>query len=361
MIYALTNGLLYLCFSILLGGSILGLIPQGRNIAFTLSRKTLILFVGFIPLLAVFPIVDLASGLNEHQEGGLFSSFLYVLREIETGKAWSTLLLLTIFYIGVTLSVKSRAITCTLSLLLVVGMVFTQGVVGHSSSMVGPMGAMSHIIHLMAVCSWAGILLVISWFAKHEENWLAFVRWFTIFAVVCMMLITVTGIFMSFTLTESIAGSWSLPYGQALLMKHLLFFALFVFAFINGFLVKKKVKQTPSFSPRRWWKAESVLVLSIFSMTGFMTEQEPPHDIAGTLSREGPSILFQTFTSIDISSEFLIEPNVMSVFFLLLAVVFFFAMFLLFKKSDSAIGTLLMSLIAVLSLYIALMNSVSSV
>ncbi|WP_159462156.1 copper resistance D family protein [Halobacillus sp. Marseille-P3879] len=121
-----------------------------------------------------------------------------------------------------------------------------------------------------------------------EENpqitltWYAFIEWFTFFAIGCIVLLSFTGMFMSFSLTESVVSSWTLPYGQALLIKYLLFLILLVFAFINGFLIRQKVKNNPHFSPRPWWKAESAIVLAIFSITGFMTEQEPPHNLEPT-------------------------------------------------------------------------------
>ena len=58
---------------------------------------------------------------------------------------------------------------------------------------------------------------------------------------------------------EDYPNSWMLPYGQALLIKHLLIIPLFVYAMINGLLIKKKIKKDIHFNPKPWeeWKVSS--------------------------------------------------------------------------------------------------------
>ena len=62
------------------------------------------------------------------------------------------------------------------------------------------------------------------------------------------------------------ANAWMLPYGQALLIKHLLIIPLLAYAFINSILIRKKIKNNDSFNPRPWTKAESLIVFLIFSV-----------------------------------------------------------------------------------------------
>ncbi|MFG6148017.1 copper resistance D family protein [Halobacillus sp. B23F22_1] len=320
----------------------------------------MIIIGALLPILSLFPIIALTLNIHMYQEESYLSSFFYVLKELETGRAWVTLTFFSLLYIGVIATVKSRPAAFTTSLFLVLGMILTQGVVGHAANMSSYPGALAHIVHLLAICSWAGILLVVSWFSKNEKNWDAFVEWYTFIAIGCVVMLTFTGLFMSFSLTESIVQSWILPYGQALLLKQLLFLALLLFAFINGFLIRKKVETSPSFSPKKWWRAESIIILTIFSLTGFMSEKEPPHNIEQALNREETSILFQTFMSVNIGEELSLSPSIIGLFFMVLAGLFFLFTYLLFSRQESAAGALIMSGIAVISLYIGLMNSVES-
>ncbi|WP_179133980.1 copper resistance D family protein [Halobacillus massiliensis] len=336
------------------------MLPKDSIVKTTITRKTLIVTAAFIPVLAAFPIIELAIAINEYQSGGLLESFNYVIHHIETGQAWAALVFLTLLFAAAMFLIKNTGTAYFTGLFILLGIILTQSVVGHSAIMASYQGALSHTLHLLAVCLWAGILLAVSWFSKNEQNWQAFVEWFTFMAVASIVFITFTGLIMTFTLTESIVSSWMLSYGQALLLKHILFIALLLFAFINGFLIRKKVQEKPSFSPRIWWRAESVIILLIFCITGFMTEQEPPHNIEQTLNRENASVLFQTFASVDIQPALVFAPNLLSLFFFILAGFFLFSIFVMFKKRDSAIGALAMAVIAVFSLYIGLMSSVTS-
>ncbi|MCP3028130.1 copper resistance D family protein [Halobacillus sp. A5] len=360
MSYALTNGLIYVCFAIIFGGSILALIPNVLKVEVTLSRKTLVMAGALVPVLAVVPVLILTGNVNKYQDYGVVSSFLFVVQEIETGRAWTVLLVFSILYIIIMAFVKNRVAVYTAGLFLAVGMVLTQSIVGHAANMASYPGALSHTVHMAAVSCWAGILLVVSWFSKNDDNWQAFIDWFTFIAIGCIFMLSFTGLFMSFTLTDGIVQSWVMPYGQALLIKHLFFLILLLFAFINGFLIRKKVKQSYTFSPRKWWKAESVIVLAVFGLTGFMSETEPPHNAVQTMSNEDSSILFRTFASVDAGNDIYLSPDLMSVFFFLISFLFIVLTILLFSNRNSAGGALLMSVLAVFSLYIGLMSSLES-
>ncbi|MGP4075871.1 copper resistance D family protein [Halobacillus sp. K22] len=361
MIYALTNGGLYVCFSILLGTNILALLSPSHKVEIAIRRHILILLAVLIPVITIIPVLELTITLGGYRDTGLLSSFIHVLTELDSGRVWGTLLLLVLFYIGINLFSTQSKVTYIAGIFLIVAMVFVHCTSGHGANIEGYKGTLYHTFHMLAVCAWAGILLVVSWFSSNDENWRPFVHWFTRFAVVSVLILTITGIIMSFLFTESIVSSWTLPYGQALLIKHLLFFAMLIFAFMNGFLIKKKVKNSPSFSPRRWWRAESFLILSIFSVTGFMTEQETPQNIAQSLSRQDPSILFQTFTSVDVSHELMLSPNLMSVLFVFVSLFFTAMTIYSFIKRESTLVALFMVAMAVFSLYVSLMNSVANV
>jgi putative copper export protein len=360
VIYALTNGGLYLCLSILLGISVLALIPEEGKVKLAIPGNIGTLLAIGVSFFAMVPIIDLATSLQEYREGGWLSSFTYVITNIEGGRTWLLLLLLAFLYMVIVNTIHKKRVAASLGLLLVMAMIVLQSLIGHSASMNSVQGAMFHTIHFLAVGIWSGILLVVSLFTTEEGNWQNFVGWFTKVAFGCMVWIALTGIVMSLTLTENLVSSWMFSYGQALLLKHLLFIVLLLFAFVNGFLMKSLVEKRPSFSPRRWWKVESLLVLFVYTITGYMTEQEPPRDISQMLSEHEPSLLFRTFTKMDGYGPLTLVPNVMGLLFLIIGGVFLFFVWLMIKR-NSVVGALFVSLMVVWSLYLGLISSVELV
>ncbi|SFJ88185.1 putative copper resistance protein D [Halobacillus dabanensis] len=357
MIYAWTNGGLYLCLSILLGISILAFIPVERKVKLAIPGNIGILLSIGVPIFAMVPIIDLATSLQEYREGGWLSSFIYVLTNIEGGRAWLLLLFLALLHVVILNTIHRKRLADSLSLFLIIAMIVLQSLIGHSASMNSVQGAVFHTVHFLAVGIWSGILLVVSLFSTDEGNWQNFVGWFTKVAVGCMVWIALTGIVMSLALTENLVSSWIFSYGQSLLLKHLLFIVLLGFALVNGFLMKKLVENRPSFSPRRWWRAESLLVLLVYTITGYMTEQEPPRDISQMLNEQDPSFLFRSFTMMESYGPLILAPNVISVLFMIIAGAFLFLAWSMVKR-DSVSGALFVSLLFVSSLYLGLMSGV---
>lgn len=360
MIYAVTNGLLYVCFAILIGAHLLSLFPEDMRMHIKVRKRILIGVNSAIPILAAIPVIDLVNTISKYRVDNSFTNFIYVIKEIEIGRAWFTLLLLSIFHLFILVIRKNKIIYPVIGLLLMLGIVLTQSVVGHAASMASYPGALSHTIHLLAVCFWAGTLFVVSWFANDDTHWQSFVNWFSIMALICFVFVTFTGLFMSFSLTEgTFVSSWQVSYGQALLIKHLLYVALLLFVFINAVLINRKVKKSAEFSPKHWWRAESAIILLIFTVTGFMSEQEPPLDIGKVVNSTDSSVLFRTFASVNIGDTVLLSPNIMGVFFILLSVVFLFSTLFVFWYQEKVMSALLMIGLAIFSLYLGLMSSVT--
>ncbi|MYL48946.1 hypothetical protein GLV98_05590 [Halobacillus litoralis] len=354
MIHALTNGGLYACLSILIGASILSL--SDEKLAH--RKKTWTLVTLTVPVLALFPIIELSVMLQGYRDGSFLSSLIHVVTQLKGGQAWLLLFSLSVLHVVLLNTVKSPKIVYSFSLLFIVGMILTQSITGHSASTNSLQGALFHTIHFIAVGVWSGILLVVSFFSDREHRWESFVNWFTKVAIGCMVWIMLTGVAMSLLLSESIVGSWMLSYGQALLVKHLLFIVLLLFAFVNGFLMKRLVAEDPDFSPKRWWKAESILVVFVYTITGYMTEQETPHNIAQTLEQQEPSVLFRLFTTVDGVGPLTLAPNLISVASLALSFIFLLFTGVMIKRNSLA-GTFFISAMVVWCLYLGLMSSVS--
>ncbi|SDH86316.1 putative copper resistance protein D [Alteribacillus persepolensis] len=365
MIFAVSNGLLYVCFALVIGHCILSMLPEDKKPRVVVPKKWQVGSVLLIPMLSLPPVLHVTLNMNEYREESFISSFIYVLMEIELGRAWTALLLLVIIFAALMWLLPKRrddSYVNLAGLLLVFGMIVTQGVVGHSANMASYPGATSHILHLMAVSTWVGILMIVSWFAVNDENWEGFVDWFTPIAVICVIVVSFSGVFMTFFLTENIMNSWMLTYGQALLFKHLLFIPLMVYACINGFLMRRKVKNTPTVSPRSWWRAESLIIMAVFVITGFMSEQEPPQNIAQTLNREGSSILFQSLVTFPVNSdtELFFHLHWFSLLFFLIGIVFLLLVIYVFYKNDTITGSIVFGVLAVISIYFGIISGVEA-
>ena len=148
----------------------------------------------------------------------------------------------------------------------------------HASSINQFFGGLSHILHFTAVSVWVGILFVVSWFSTNHNNWLKFLNWFTPIAMSCFVGTIISGLILMNLVITDYTNSWLFPYGQALLIKHLLIIPLLMYAIINGILVKRKVKRDPNFNPRFWARIETIIILLIFSVTAVLGQQAPPKE-----------------------------------------------------------------------------------
>ncbi|MGR9050403.1 copper resistance D family protein [Halobacillus faecis] len=354
MIHALTNGGLYACLSILIGASLLSFSDE----KLAQRRKIWTVVTLLVPVFALSPIIELSVTLQGYREGSFFSSLIHVLTQLKGGQSWLLLFSLSVLLVVLLNTVERSKIVYSFSLLFIVGMILTQSLTGHSASTNSFQGALFHTIHFIAVGVWSGILFVVSYFSDREHHWESFVSWFTKVAIGCIVWVILTGVAMSLLLSESIVASWMLSYGQALVVKHLLFIVLLLFAFVNGFLMKRLVAEDPNFSPRRWWKAEGLLIVFIYTITGYMTEQETPHKIAQTLEQQEPSILFRLFTTVDGVGPLTLAPNLISIASFVLAFIFLLFTAVMIKRNSLA-GTFFVSAMVVWCLYLGLMSSVS--
>ncbi len=61
---------------------------------------------------------------------------------------------------------------------------------------------------------------------------------------------------------------------------------------INDWFIRKKLTKDIHFNPKPWAKVESIMILTIFSVTAALGQAAPPHDIVTTLKTVGASKLF---------------------------------------------------------------------
>lgn len=354
--------LLYLCFSLLMGSFIIALIPINNKPSIRVSKRWLQFSILGIVVLSLFPIIRLVLFL--YADIGLSLTIQNVIAGFEVGQAWTfTLFLAFIFYLYVSMfSVFTNKKHILVSILFTLGLILSLGWASHSASLTEWSGFIAHTLHFLAVTIWIGILMVVSWCSKNHLNWTAFLNWFTPVAILSLVVITGTGLFLM-TLVQDFseyANSWLLPYGQALLIKHLIIIPIIVFAFINGVWMRKRIRLDPKVNPLPWVKAESGLLLLIFAATAVLGQQEPPHSVESTISGGGLSRIFGALNNgvitkpINASFDF----NIIGSLFFILTLVFLILIVTVFVKKAPSVVAFIMSVLCIVSLYLGLMNSV---
>jgi len=354
--------LLYLSFSIIAGTLIIQLVPKSLKPTIVINKRLIQISIIGIILFSLAPVLRLVHIFYEDQS--LLEAMLNVVRSFEVGRAWSfTAVIAIFFFLLVTFFpvFKNRKLTI-LSLVYLFALVLVFGWASHSASIANWSGFIIHSLHFVAVITWVGTLLVVGWFSVDARHWLRFLSWFTSVAVICLMLIVGSGIFlMQFVLdTKEYVNAWMIPYGQAILIKHLLILPVLILAFINGVWMKRKLLASENINPLPWVKIEGVTLLLVFTATAVLGQQEPPLNIERYLLSNEPSALFSFFNEGKIDSvakvQFIINP--MSVLLFILSAMFALIVLYGFKMRASAVVSLIMGLLCALSLYLGFMWSI---
>ncbi|WP_223068052.1 copper resistance D family protein [Paenibacillus caui] len=293
MIY-ISEGLLYICFAMLMGTFLLRFVPEQIRPQVHVGNGLLLACAIAVPVLSFMPV---------HRTALLFASdfgisygatLKSILTEINAGKAWLWTLIGSAGLVAL-LALKPfredrhmAKVGVFITALLAIG----RGYNSHAASLYSMKGLAVQSAHFLAVTVWIGTLFVVGWFSRSDENWSRFLGWFSPVAIVSVLVTLLSGLaLMSFTTPEYV-NAWMLPYGQLLLIKHLLIAPLLLFAYTNGFGYRSTIRRNPSFMPRPWLRAESVIALILFIVTGFLGWQTPPHNVRETLQSVPPSPLF---------------------------------------------------------------------
>ncbi|MBS4190129.1 CopD family protein [Bacillus sp. FJAT-49705] len=364
MLYAVivSEVLLYLCFSLLMGSFLLYMVPSSNRPNIHVRRGTLMTAAGGIAFLSFFPLLQLILFLYE--DIGLYQTIESVIFTFEVGQAWifSYILANVLFIFIVWFDYQNKRIYSFIGFLFTLLLILGLGWASHASSLDLWKGFITHTSHFTAVTVWAGILLVVSWFSKDYSNWQNFLRWFTPVAITCFTVIVITGIIlMTFVVDiNDYVRSWVLSYGQALLIKHLLIIPLLAYAIINGILVRRKLRTNKSFNPKPWTRMESIVILLVFSVTAALGQQSPPHEIVQTIKSVGASKLFTTLYQGSFYPEMIVSfnINVTSGILMILAVLFLMLTVLSFIKKAPPVTSLFMSVLFVFTGYLSLVLSI---
>ena len=349
--------LLYLCFAVLWGLLLISLIPATHRPDIHIQKAVMHTAVLGIALFSLLPVLQIILYVNNGDEI-LLPVIQSVLFTFEIGKAWifTFLVAIVLFLFICRYDYANKVAYAWIGISLSFFLILAMGWSSHAASYGEWSGFFNHIVHVTAVSIWAGILLAVSWFSKNYANWAKLLSWYTPTAIVCFLALTVTGLLlMSYGADiKEYADGWILPYGQALLIKHLLIIPLLVYAAINGFFIRKRVKKEPGWDPRPWAKTEAIIILLIFSATAVLSETGSPQEMM--ITEDTASALFTLFYQGNIDSGMTVQWvwNGMSLAFFFVAALFITMQSVSYWRKLPPASSFFMGVMAVICCYFGL-------
>lgn len=345
----------YIVFSILAGHVALQFVSDSYKPKMNISKSILLLSTLGIFVFTLGPVSQTISYFSDSV--GLPLAILSVLTDFQVGRAWIFIGFMSVF-LWLTIMLKGSKYIQAFWLLL---MVLAIGYSSHVASLSFWVGLFTHSIHFLIVTLWTGILLHVAWFSKDQQKWSNFLRWFTPFAIVCFMIIIISGLLLMFFVVEpkDYVKSWVLPYGQILLLKHISIIPVVIFAFVNGVLTKKALTD-PSFNPRPWIKLESIMIFIVFYLTSALGTLSPPHAVEFTVKSEGASRWVEWLLGKDIITTMNIGlmPYFQSSLIIFVSLIFLILIVISFKQVRPLMAVLF-GISFILAMYFGLMLSLN--
>ena len=345
---------LYLLFSTLVGHIVLQFVPDLKKPTNKLPKSVLLLCTLGIIVFTFIPLLQLIFLFKESV--GIKTAALSVLTDFQIGRAWIAISVLSLL-LWIMIYLESDKLYQSLCVLL---MILAVGSASHVASLSFLPGIYSHSIHFLMVTGWVGVLLHVSWFSKDQSNWLSFLRWFTPFASICLLVILISGFILMYFVVEpkQYINSWAVPYGRMLLIKHISIVPVIVFAFINGMLTKKSATLS-NFDPRPWVKGESIILMLVFFSTAVMGMLSPPHEIdLVSKSVTKPTWIEWLLVNQKLAITHIgFSPSIPSILLIILSLLFLFLIIASFRKVNAVIAILL-GVGFIITIYLGLMFSV---
>ncbi|ACS99809.1 copper resistance D family protein [Paenibacillus sp. JDR-2] len=351
--------LLYLSFAITAGYLLLEFIPGGLKPEVLVPVRIIQLAAIGIPIFSFASIVRTSVILMDFAPQMSFAEvLLIVLNDYSFGRAWiMSFILGSALFMVISFNGLKHKSSKWVAAGIWICMVLVHGYASHPAALSKTWGLLAQTIHVGAVSVWLGILILVAWFRKGSWNWRAFTRWYTPLSIACMTLIVIAGfVMMSIIIEVGYINSWGINYGEALLLKHLLFIPLILLAFMNGFLTKIYANGQNERSLQSWLKAEGLVALFILITTAFMGIQEPPHE---TESEEPvPSPLFKLLHNerTDLSLQW--HWNMVGALCVAMGLISFLLLFAAYRKNKMGLFAIC-TVAAVLFPFLGLLQSVS--
>lgn len=359
-LYLIGDTLLYGCLALLIGFFSVQLIPRSYRPDVSLSIRWVRMLI--VLMLLSFSLSVLRIVLYLYEEIGFWITLQSVLLTFEAGNAWILMALWSVLLLIVINRASLSPGRIKLGVFLVMAMVVTFAWSGHASSIKGAEGMLVHSIHALAVFIWTGGLLILGFWSPSDRNWGIFLEWFKPLVTLCFLLIVGSGIYLMSVVVQvdEYSDSWILPYGQALLWKHVLILPVLIIGIMNG----KWSYASPerSFEVRRMrMRMEGILILLLFTATAWLGQQEPPHSIKDTLQSSGAGPLSGfLFPSLRFTySDIRFEPTMISLFLMAISLLFVGLLVYVIRSTQDSIKTLYLGLGVSISLFFAALYSIS--
>lgn len=372
---SITETILYFCFCLLGGTLIFYSLREDLRPDIKIPKPWLLWASIGAGVLSFAPVLYLIFVLGKDM--GYWSSFVGVLFTFQVGKAWLFTVVIAIILLGLIYfnQLEKDAFLAKLGLVLFVILIISYAKAGHAASLQPTWGFIAHFIHLLSVSLWAGCLIVAAWFTQSALKWQNYLRWFTPFAIICVIVVIVAGFFtmmidIAKPLDYSLASTFHqykqgliMNYGQALIIKHLLIIPLILYAFFNGFYTKRLIRaeRLDAFRPIKWARVESIIIFFIFMATAFMGQQSPPHDVVQSIRIGDTSPLFAALYSGTVTPELALHFSFTGITLAFFGLALFFlvmiAMFII--KKGSGFFAIIISVGFLISAYLGVMSGLS--
>lgn len=346
----LSDFLLYGVMSFLAGVLVLQFVPEHRKPAITVKKPAVLLAIASIPFLSAAPAIQLFGLLMNNVS--FVSAVWTSLTEFQVGQSFAFSFFLSFFWFGATAVNSSKYIQAFWFLLSILNMGFGS----HAASLDFLPGLLSHTIHFLSLTLWAGVLILVTWWAPALTNWRSFLKWFTPFAFTMVTILVISGfaVWLLFSKPADYTASWVLPYGQMLLLKHLSILPLLAAAFLNGFGNKAK---EPS---RNLLKLETFMLGLVFLSTAVMSKLAPPHNVNNTFLTEGTAPFLETLIGaqyLPITPQFALSLN--GILLLLIGMLSIGLMIMSFFRRIPLWLSFILGLGFIVSMYLGLMMNMN--
>ncbi|WP_216827840.1 copper resistance D family protein [Alkalihalobacterium elongatum] len=292
-----SQALMYVLFSFLLGIALLSVIPSHWRPSFLVKSRLVYGSIGLIPLLSIVPVISVSYYIHIQYEAPFLSTLTQVVLGYKIGQAWMVTMILALL-VGVSyffIEQTQAMVAKSLFFILVIAFTISSSWASHAASLDEAGGFLYNGMHFIAATIWMGTIFIVSWFTNDDnlQKWSSFIRWFSSVAIGAVSMLILSGLLLMTIIVPEYVNSWVLSYGQLLLLKHILIIPIVVFGIVHGFFLRFRLQKVGILRFKRTLKAESVVGLMIFVITAIMTERVPPHEVARTLQTTDPSLLYQ--------------------------------------------------------------------
>ena len=145
----ISETLLYLCFSLLIGTFIIALIPESKRPSVNIRKRWLQCSILGIVLFSLFPIIRLI--LYLYEDIGLMLTIENVIASFEIGKAWTfTIIVSIVFYLYVSIfPVQVNKVHTFMSIIFTFTLALLLGWASHSASLTEWSGFVVHSVQVV--------------------------------------------------------------------------------------------------------------------------------------------------------------------------------------------------------------------